>query len=558
MALIDVATGSIEHFTKDSKPLGYWFSPDGKYFAYTTMAGTEPNTQQIIYRLAVVDIAGKSEKTIVDKVHQDYGISVSWSPDSRSLAFLTSGQKAKGDCYLVSVDGGEPVNLTEGTHPSFGDDHRAPLWDASGQFIYLMSAENYGLLGSDSIWRASVRDYSFATVARIPHRVILELLGPSTTGRIWSPDGGRSIVAGVRDEATKQVGFYKVDTSSGSATKLSEDDSYFGRDLIFNEDVSNDGKTIVFASQDAQHPEDIWAVGGDFSGRHRISNINPVLKSESFGKSRVIEWHSTDGELLHGALLLPAGYQQGKRYPLIVNPYGGSYRSETVNRFGLSGSGVENLQILASRGYAVLLPDTPLHEGSPMSDLVKTVIPGVDRVVDLGIADNDRLGVMGHSYGGYSTLSLIVQTTRFRAAVDSAGPADLISNYGKMDSTGAAGAIGWSETGQGKMMGTPWQFRDRYIANSPIFFLDRVQTPLLIVQGALDDTVPHQQAEEVFVGLRRLNKEVVYALYGGEEHWEGTWGLANAIDYWTRVIDWFDGHLKSDPSRTAAAAKTAD
>ena len=112
-----------------------------------------------------------------------------------------------------------------------------------------------------------------------------------------------------------------------------------------------------------------------------------------------------------------------------------------------------------------------------MADLLKTVIPGVDRVVELGIADPDRLGVMGHSYGGYSTLSLIVQTTRFKAAVDSAGPADLISVYGQMDKTGSSGAIGWSETGQGGMVGTPWQFRDRYIENSPIFYLDRWNTP---------------------------------------------------------------------------------
>jgi dipeptidyl aminopeptidase/acylaminoacyl peptidase len=216
-----------------------------------------------------------------------------------------------------------------------------------------------------------------------------------------------------------------------------------------------------------------------------------------------------------------------------------------VHRFGLSGAGVENLQILATRGYAVLLPDTPLKKGTPMFDLLKTVIPGVDRIVDLGIADPDRLGVMGHSYGGYSTLSLITQTTRFRAAVDSAGPGDLISAYGEMDKSGSAGAIGWSETGQGGMVGTPWQYRDRYIENSPLFYLDRVETPLLIVQGELDRAVPPSQAEEVFVGLRRLGKEVVYAKYAGEEHWEGTWSPANVEDYWTRVLDWFDKHLKA-------------
>jgi dipeptidyl aminopeptidase/acylaminoacyl peptidase len=113
-----------------------------------------------------------------------------------------------------------------------------------------------------------------------------------------------------------------------------------------------------------------------------------------------------------------------------------------------------------------------------------------------------------------------------------------------MTPDGGAFGIGWSEKGQGQLGGTPWQYRDRYIENSPQFYLDRVQTPLLIVHGAGDLTVPSNQAAEVFVGLRRLGKEVNYASYAGEGHWPGTWGLANVEDYWNRVIDWFDSHMQ--------------
>jgi dipeptidyl aminopeptidase/acylaminoacyl peptidase len=183
-----------------------------------------------------------------------------------------------------------------------------------------------------------------------------------------------------------------------------------------------------------------------------------------------------------------------------------------------------------------------------MSDIAAAVLPGIDKVIELGIADPDRVGVTGHSYGGYSTLSLIVQSTRFKAAVSSAGPADLVAGFGEMAPDGGAFGVGWSETGQGLMGGTPWQYHDRYVENSPITYLDRVQTPLLIVQGGIDRTVPPWQADAVFVGLRRLGKEVVYAKYEGEDHWEGTWGHANAVDYWKRVIAWFDGHLKPAPS----------
>jgi dipeptidyl aminopeptidase/acylaminoacyl peptidase len=257
----------------------------------------------------------------------------------------------------------------------------------------------------------------------------------------------------------------------------------------------------------------------------------------------VIDYRSSDGVPLHGALLLPSDYQEGKRYPLVVHVYGGSMGSNNVNRFGLSGTGVENKQLLATRGYAVLFPDTPLHPGTPMVDLAKTVIPAVNKVVELGIADPDRIGVMGHSYGGYSTLALIVQSKLFRAAIDSAGIGNLFTMYGSMRADGSGSAVGWSEEGQGSMGGPPWQFRDRYLENSPTFYLDQVVTPLLIVQGGIDSTVHSFLADEVFVCLRRLGKKVVYALYAGEDHWEGTWGHANAVDYLNRMIAWFDQEM---------------
>jgi dipeptidyl aminopeptidase/acylaminoacyl peptidase len=539
LALIEVTTGTVRHVATGIKPLGYWVSPDGTHLAYLNWKGIEENTQQPVYELRVLSLADHQSRVLVPKLKQDYGISVSWAPDSGSLAYTTSDN---GDCYVVSRNGGEPRNLTTGTHPPFSDDHRAPLWDASGQLVILLSSEQYGRVGSAKIWAASPAQATFRQIADIPDRVVLEVLASVGDGHFWSPDG-RSMIVMTRHERTKDVGFYRVDVSSGAATLLFEEPRYSSGDRIFHADVSRDGKTLAYVAQDAQHPEDIWVSGPTLVDRRRLTRINPQIESLTFGKSRIIEWRGVDGQPLRGALLLPANFEEGKRYPLIVDVYGGSYRSAGAYRFGLSGSGVENLQILATRGYAVLLPDTPLRKGTPMQDLLKTVMPGVDRAIDLGIADPDRLGVMGHSYGGYSTLSLIVQTTRFKAAVDSAGPANLISFYGVMHKSGAAGGIGWSETGQGGMVGTPWQVRDRYIENSPLFYLDRVETPLLIVQGDLD--LITLQSDEVFVALRRLGKEVVYAKYAGEDHWEGTWSAANVVDYWNRVIGWFDAHLST-------------
>jgi len=546
---IDIASGKIDRIATRLKPLGYWASPDGNYVAYTAWQGIEENTQQAVYQLGLFSFADRKSRILVPKLKEDYGISVSFAPASDSIAYMDGN-----DCYLLRLSGGGPQNLTPGTHPAFSHEHRAPVWDNSGSTIYLLSTETYGRPGTNIIWAVSPYNPRLKTVAEIPGHMVLEIAAPVGGGRFWSPDGN-SLLLLARNEETKEAGYFKVSLPEGKVTSLFEERRYFSRDSFFTTDVSRDGKLVAYVAQDSQHPEDIWIAGPDFTNRQQLTHINPQTDKLAFGKTRLIEWRSIDGQDLKGGLLLPANYEEGKRYPLIVDVYGGSFRSTTSFRFGLSGSGVENLQLLATRGYAVLLPDTPLNKGTPMKDLLKTVMPGVDRAIDIGVADPGRLGVMGHSYGGYSTLSLIAQTTRFKAAVDSAGPANLISFYGDLDKSGAAGGIGWSETGQGGMVGSPWEFRDRYIENSPLFYLDRVETPVLIVQGDMDPI--WKQADEVFVALRRLGKEAVYAKYAGEEHWEGTWSLANAKDYWSRVFDWFDQHLKTEQKQQTALAEAA-
>jgi dipeptidyl aminopeptidase/acylaminoacyl peptidase len=278
----------------------------------------------------------------------------------------------------------------------------------------------------------------------------------------------------------------------------------------------------------------------------RITRLNPELEETTMGSGRLIRWTTPDGRPLQGALLLPAGYQAGRRYPLVVKVYGGEMASEELNVFGLAGFAVDNLQLLATRGYAVLLPDAPLRDESLTEDLLAAVMSGVARTVELGIADPDRLGIMGHSFGGYGTLLILTRTGRFKAAVASASISDLISNYVRMDRDGDTFGIIWSEKGQGRMGGPPWPDPRRYLENSPILQLDRITTPLLLVHGSLDNVA---QAEAAFVGLRRLGKEVVLARYEGEGHWQGTWGRPNVSDYWRRTIDWFDNHIGTAAGR---------
>jgi dipeptidyl aminopeptidase/acylaminoacyl peptidase len=261
------------------------------------------------------------------------------------------------------------------------------------------------------------------------------------------------------------------------------------------------------------------------------------------GESRVIEWKTRAGDTARGALLLPAGYVAGRRYPLVVYQYPGSTWSDVANVFGMNlvSGGAENFQLLATRGYAVLVADVPAKPGTYMRDIPDAVLPGLDTVIAMGIADPERLGVTGQSNGGYGVLALIVQTTRFKAAISRAGPANLIGAYTQMLPTGTSVYMSEMLIRTG---GSLWERRDAFIENSPLFYLDRVQTPLLIIQGTADIQAVPARSDEVFVSLRFLGKEVEYARYQGESHGVFEWSFANQVDVVTRMIAWFDARLK--------------
>ena len=172
------------------------------------------------------------------------------------------------------------------------------------------------------------------------------------------------------------------------------------------------------------------------------------------------------------------------------------------------------------------------------------MLPALNRLIDQGMADPEHLGLMGQSYGGYCTLALLTQTNRFKAAVSVAGAVNLTSYYGILTKEGISNWLGWSETGQGRMGGSLWEKQDAYIDNSPLFYLDRVSTPVLLVHGT---AYPGEaaQAGEAFSALRRLGQRVELRLYEGEDHWPGYWSEGSLRDLCERVLSWFDAYVKA-------------
>jgi dipeptidyl aminopeptidase/acylaminoacyl peptidase len=281
-----------------------------------------------------------------------------------------------------------------------------------------------------------------------------------------------------------------------------------------------------------------------------LATANTFLRDIAEGEYKSMEYTSLNGAKLTGWLMLPYGYQPGHRYPLLTWVYAGDvYYDKPPGSMGIDSSLSLNLQIAAAHGYVVLFPSMPLApEGAtddPMLRLTDGVLPAVDKAIESGIADPDHLFLMGQSFGGFSTYGLVTQTQRFKAAVSLAGLSDIVSLYGQFDArerysnfpqeTLFSAAL--MESAQVRMGNPPWKDLGRYIRNSPIFSVERVQTPLMIMQGDLD-YVALQQGEEFFTSLYRQGKRAEFVRYWGEGHVLES--PANIRDMWRRIFAWFD------------------
>ena len=536
LAVVDIETKQTKYIASRVVTDGYWLSPDGTNVAILNFKRrvSESNLQSLFDLLVISLIDGRS-RTLVKDFGSDLLIPVSWSPDGKFLAYMTAGPTANNDCWIVPSSGGAPRNVTPNQHPRFDSTclYRGPLWDANGKNIYLLS--------STAVWRTSIANPRVEQIATIPGRSLRHIV--SQNGRTtWTPKA-ETIIVVTRADQSRQEGFYEINLSTGKHEKLLEENKSYGFVPPLRIAVSADQQRLVYTSQSANEPEDIWTTDTVQFSPKRVTHVNPVFDRYVMGESRLIEWQTLNGQLVHGALLLPAGYTPGNRYPLIVYQYPGSMWSTHGNLFGFNpfSSTVENWQFFATRGYAVLLADVPARPETYMRDIAAAILPAIDKVIELGICDPERVGITGQSNGGYGVLSLIVQSNRFKAAVDRMGPGNLISQYTQMSETGAS--VYTAEMVQ-RTGGSLWEKRDKFIENSPIFFFDKVQTPLLIIQGTADRQVMAARSDEVFVSLRFLGKEVEYARYLGESHGVSDWTFANQVDYLNRVITWFDRWLK--------------
>jgi dipeptidyl aminopeptidase/acylaminoacyl peptidase len=442
---------------------------------------------------------------------------------------------ADGQCYLVPADGSAPPRrATDAPHPDFSHTFRPPLWSDDGSRIFG--------LGDNAVWAIAIAARRADRVATIPGRTIVHMVTPRETGRAWTPHSPRAgdrvpaLAVWTRDVASRDEGLYRVEVETGQATRLWEGPKYAAPNHILDCDGIDTPSTLVCIAEDFQHAPDVWLVSAAHDSMRRLSMINPQLTLTDVGTTRVIDWRTGDGEQVRGLLALPPASAGPGPYPLLVSSYPRRRFSDLVNAFETR-AGLP-VQLLTSRGYAVLCADTPINGTDLANDVATAVLPGITKVIEMGLADPARVGVFGESGGGYDVMVLITRSSIFKAAVNLSGFADLMAFYGSFREPHQHFAIGWSELFLG---GTPWTVPQRYVENSPIYALDRIQTPLLLVHGGADTGVEPHLAHQVFIGLKRLGKPVTYVSYHDEGH---ALRPQARLDFIERAIAWFDHHLK--------------
>ena len=480
------------------------------------------------------------------------------SPNGNTVLFW--GDDAQW--WVVDVASGQKRELTKGVPTVFADtsdDHNnlvtppvAPIgWSKDGNAVLVSDAFD--------VWRVPVNGGTAVnlTVDGKKNQIRYQRLyaferagrgGAAPAGRGGRGGGGfadgidlsQPLYFATYGEWTKKEGLSRVDPSKPGAERLVWDDAKFAYQK------ARDAEVYLYTRQTANDFPNYYVASADLKSGRQITDVDPQQTEFAWTSGvKLINYTSAKGDKLQGALYLPANYEPGKKYPLLVTIY--EKRSNLAHTYVTPNeTSTPNRSIYTSRGYAVLDPDIVYRVNDPGMSAVWCVIPAVKAAIATGMIDSAKVGLWGHSWGGYQTAFLVTQTNIFKSAIAGAPLTDMVSMYSSIywNTGGADQAI--FESSQGRFKGNYTDNYDAYIRNSPNFHAKNVKTPLIILANDKDGAVDFNQGITYFNTLRQMNKDVILLEYVGENH-----GLARPInmkDYAMRQKDWFDHYLKGAPA----------
>ena len=562
LGVLDVASGHIRVYSRINGHIRvqsrlvegvttFRLSPNDKSVAFLNCGKSRGGGLMTTWvQLVVGDLDTGTEKTIGDPQADSWATAFSWSPDGTKIAWRTDPHQPTVDkLFVADVEKGtmkecavpndfRAANLNGPGRSS----PAAPLWDAQGQ--------NFFVLGKEKLLRYTA---SGEAADGIPFKEG----DPAMGGADWL----RQHVLAPHD----------FSLSKGENVLL------IRRDAIQSVNPATDEFKTVWPRADAGKAENL----GDWSNRafdvktqmlytarvgarRRIELVETNLAGGSskaiatlfqgvgefeYGQVRHLTWKlPSDGSSRGGTLLLPTGWKEGDRPPVVMWVYGGNSAQGNLSVDRLHDIGfLVNPHFLSANGYAYLSADMPEDDNYPALSIMKSAEAAAGALRESGLVDDKRIAVMGSSYGGYSVLCILTGSKLFRAGIAANGIYDLIRCE-------TDGMEEWVEHGQGRMGGTVWEKTTRYIENSPFFALSKLDAPVLILSGA-DDPFMNKQSTELREGLQCLGKSVEMLTYRSGGHAAVVWPIEAQRDMQQRLLKFLERSLAPADSKPEAPAK---
>lgn len=541
-AMLDVSSGNVMQLATPEVPtVGVEADGDGDIALGTSDV---PYRQLVSWDgrysdLYVIDLTDGSRTMVAEMVRGGGQL----SPGER---YVTRWDGFENAWFAIDVETGEEINLTGGMDVPFHDlldDHPDAL-RSYGSAGWTENDEAFVVYDQFDIWAID------PTGSRAP-RNLTEGVGRSSDTRYRYVDLDRDDPVVPTDEDvmltsfhlyTKRAGLHRDRFSGSRAPELliDGDERFAGMRKAENADV------VTMTRSTFRDFPDIWVTDLDLDDPRKVTEANPQQADYRWGTAELVEWSSNDGIPLQGILYKPDDFDPTEEYPMMVYFY--ERLSDGLHQHFVPAAGSSSIDrsFYVSRGYLVFVPDIPYRIGYPGESAVDAVVPGVLELLDQGFVDRDKIGVQGHSWGGYQISYMVTRTDLFAAAEAGAPVANMVSAYGGIRwQSGMSRAFQYERT-QSRIGGSLWETPLRYIENSPIFTADKIRTPLLMMHNDEDGAVPWYQGIELFVALRRLGQPVWMLNYNGEAH--GLRQEHNRRDWAIRMQQFFDHYLMDQPA----------
>jgi dipeptidyl aminopeptidase/acylaminoacyl peptidase len=351
----------------------------------------------------------------------------------------------------------------------------------------------------------------------------------------------RPLLLSAFNPRTKQAGFYRMTLGAGAPQQLVMADYMFSTPRR-----AADADVLLFSRQSFTEFPDLWVSGMDVSDMRRITAENPQQAQYAWGTAELVEWTSLDGIPLQGILYRPDGFDATRQYPMITYFYERMSDNLHLHYPPVPHRSRINPTFYTSRGYLVFVPDIVYRIGYPGESAMNSIMPGVTKLLERGFVDRDNMALQGHSWGGYQIAFMVTRTNMFKAGAPGAPVVNMTSAYGAIRLESGLGRQFQYERTQSRLGASLWDAPIRYIENSPLFWLDKVETPLLIMHNDMDGAVPFFEGVQLYLGLRRLGKPAWLINYNDEPHWPTT--IANKRDWNIRMQQFFDHYLLDAPA----------